>query len=116
MTFTFHQEIFSIIVSVSLLLFILELVRRRKIKEEYSWLWILAGVFMVLLVVWPGLLLFLTHLIGAESPANTIFLFGFIFLLLINIDYSVRISVYKEQIKKLAQRISILSKEVKDKK
>ncbi len=111
---TSHQEIFAIIVSVALLLFILELVRRRKIKEEYSWLWILAGVLMVLLVVWPGLLLFLTHLTGAESPANTIFLFGFIFLLFINIDYSVRISAYKEQIKKLAQRIGILSKEVKD--
>lgn len=111
---TSHQEIFAIIVSAVLLLFILELVRRRKIKEEYSWLWILVGVLIILLVVWHGLLLFLTHLIGAESPITTIFLFGFIFLLLINIDYSVRISVYKEQIKKLSQRIGILSKEIKD--
>ncbi|MCX6731752.1 MAG: DUF2304 domain-containing protein [Candidatus Parcubacteria bacterium] len=111
---TFHQKIFALLVSISLLIFILELVRRRKIKEEYSWLWITAGASMVLLMVWHNLLLFLTHLIGAENPITTIFLFGFIFLILINLDYSVRISTHKEQIKKLAQKIGILSKEIDD--
>ena len=111
---TIHQKIFAIVVSVSLLLIILEMVRRRKIKEEYSWLWIMAGVSMVLLTVWHSLLLFLTHLIGAENPITTIFLFGFIFLILINLDYSVQISSHKEQIKKLAQKIGILSKKIDD--
>lgn len=77
-------------------------------------MWLLVGVAMVLLVVWQNLLLFLTHLIGAEDPLTTIFLFGFIFMLLINIDYSIRISTYKDQIKKIAQKIGILSKEIDD--
>ena len=111
---TLHQKIFALIVSISVLLFILDLVRRRKLKEEYSWLWLLVGVAMVLLVVWQNLLFFITRLIGAEDPTTTIFLFGFIFLLLVNIDYSIRISGHKDQIKKLAQKIGILSKEIDD--
>ncbi len=109
-----HQKIFALIISISFLLFILELVRRRKIKEEYSWLWLLVSAAIVLLVVWQNFLLFFTRLIGAGDPTTTIFLFGFIFLLLINIDYSIQISKHKEQIKKMAQKIGILSKALED--
>lgn len=111
---TFHQKTFALIVAVSFLVFVLELVRRRKVKEEYSWLWIFAGAMMFLLVVWPGLLMFVTHAIGAGAPTTTVFLFGFMFLLLINLDYSARISDHKEQIKKLTQRVGILKKELTD--
>jgi len=111
---TIHQKIFAIIVGVMLLLFILELVRKRKIKEEYSWLWLLVGVLILILVVWYDLLLFTTHLIGSETPVTTLFLFGFLFLMLINIHYSVRISAFTEQVKKMAQQIGLLSKEIND--
>ena len=111
---TIHQKIFALIISVALLLVILEMVRRRKVKEEYSWLWLSVAAAMVVLVLWQNLLSFLSRLIGAEDPLTTLFLFGFFFLLLVNIDYSIRISVYKEQIKKLAQQIGILAKEVGD--
>jgi hypothetical protein len=111
---TFHQKLFAIIVSVGLLAVILEMVRRRKIKEEYSWLWLLVVVVMIILVVWHNLLLSLTYLIGAVNPLTTLILLGFIFLILINIDYSVRISAYKDQIKKLAQKTGIISKEIEN--
>ncbi len=109
-----HQKFFALFVSIAILVLILEMIRRRKIKEEYSWLWFLVGVSMIVLVLRFDLLMWLSHLIGAESPITTIFLFGFIFLILINLDYSVRISTHKEQIKKLAQKIGLLSKEIDD--
>jgi hypothetical protein len=37
---TIHQKMFSIAISAALLLIIIELVRRRKLAEEYSALWI----------------------------------------------------------------------------
>ena len=111
---TFHQKIFALLVSIALLLAILEMVRRRKVKEEYSWLWLFVGAMMVALVLWPRVLSFFTNLIGAEDPLTTVFLFGFFLVLLVNVDYSIRISTYKEQIKRLAQKTGILSKEVED--
>jgi len=111
---TLHQKIFALVSSIILLLIILELVRKRKIKEEYSWFWLLIGLVIFILVVWYDLLLFITQLIGSETPMTTLFLFGFLFLIFVNIHYSVRISVFTDQIKKMAQKIGILSKEIED--
>lgn len=109
-----HQKVFALITSIVILLFILELVRKRKIKEEYSWFWLLIGLVIFILVIWYDSLLFVTELVGSETPMTTIFLFGFLFLLFVNIHYSVKISVFTEQIKKIAQKIGILSKEIED--
>lgn len=111
---TLHQKIFALVAGIMFLLIILELVRKRKVKEEYSWLWILIGVIILILVIWYDLLLFVTRLIGAETPLTTLFLFGFLFLILINIHYSIRISLFTNQIKKMAQRIGLLSKEIEE--
>ena len=97
-----------------LLLVILELVRKRKVKEEYSWLWILTGILLLILVIWYDLLLSITYLIGAEDPLTTLFLFGFLFLMLINIHYSIKISVFTDQVKKMAQKMGLLVKEIED--
>ena len=109
-----HQKVFAIIASIVLLLFILELVRKRKIKEEYSWFWLLIGSAIFILVIWYDLLLFITQLIGSETPMTTLYLFGFLFLLFVNIHYSVKISTFTEQIKRMVQKIGILSKEIED--
>lgn len=109
-----HQKVFAIIASIVLLLFVLELVRKRKIKEEYSWFWLLIGSAIFILVIWYDLLLFITQLIGSETPMTTLFLFGFLFLLFVNIHYSVKISTFTEQIKRMVQKIGILSKEIED--
>ena len=49
---------------------------RRKLMEEYSWLWLLTGVFLVTLTLWYGLLLKITNLIGAVVPTSALFLLG----------------------------------------
>jgi hypothetical protein len=111
---TFHQKIFAILASIVLLGLIFEFVRKKKLKEEYSWLWILTGVTILVLVVWYDSLLFVSRLIGAVTPITTLFLFGLLFLVLINIHFSIRISTFTDQIKELSQRLAMLTKEVKD--
>ena len=103
-----RQKIFTVLVSIGLVVLIFELVRRRKLREEYSWLWMLTGVVIFILAVWHNLLVFITHLIGAALPTSTLFFFGAFFLILINLYFSVKISTLTEQIKKLAQRQAIL--------
>ena len=55
------QIILAIVLSVGLLVFIIEAVRRRRLREEYAWLWLLVGVVMLALSVWYDLLNFLTR-------------------------------------------------------
>ena len=44
-----RQQVMVVLASVGLLVIILELVRRRKLREEYSWLWMLTGVVILVL-------------------------------------------------------------------
>ncbi len=103
-----HQKIFSLILSAAILVLIVELVRRRKLREEYSWLWILTGVVPLVLVVWYDALVAVTRLIGAVLPTTTLFLFGLIFLMLISLHFSVKISALANQVKDLAQQMALL--------
>lgn len=103
-----HQQIFAILTAIAVFLMIVELVRRRRLREEYSWLWLLTGAGMILLVVWYRLLLYITRFIGAGTPVTTLFLFSTLFLLIIAVHFSVIISKLTVQIKNLTQELALL--------
>jgi len=109
-----HQKIFAIVASILIMIIVVELVRRRRLREEYSWLWLLTGAVIILLVVWYDLLLFITHLIGAIAPTTTLFIFGLLFLMLISLHYSLQISKLSHQVKEMAQQLTLLKGQVND--
>lgn len=105
------QHIFALVASLGTLLFILELVRRRRLREEYSWLWILTSGSMILLVAFYGVIEWISALIGAVLPTTTLFLFALLFLLLISVHFSTVISRLTQQVRRLTQELAILSAE-----
>jgi hypothetical protein len=98
---------------VALALFILEMVRRRRLREEYSWLWILAAVGYFLLAIWPQLAQWIAGFIGSTNPVSAFTFLGFFFLFVLCIQFSVQISRLTEQNKNLAQQIAVLDGEVR---
>lgn len=103
-----QQKMFAIITSLAILITIIYLVKKGKLREEYSWLWLLTGIVILLLVLWYDLLMMLTKLIGAVVPTTTLFIFGIIFLMLIALHSAIKISLLNDQIKNLAQKVSLL--------
>lgn len=102
-----RQIIFMSFISVVLLLLVVELVRRRKLREEYAWLWLLAAVTAPAVVVgWPVVRQF-TRLVGADEPVSVLYLAALLFLMVVNIHYSTKISRLTEQVKDLAQAIAL---------
>ena len=102
------QQAFAIATSIATLAFILDLVRRRKLKEEYAWLWILTGLGMLLLASWYGLLEWISHRIGAITVTTTLFIFALMFLLVISVHFSMVISRLTQQVRRLTQELAIL--------
>jgi hypothetical protein len=100
------------IVSIIMMLLIVELVRRRKLREEYSWVWLLTGSVILLLMMWVDLLKWITHMVGAIVPSSTVFFLAFLFLMLISLHFSVVISKLTDRNKDLAQRYALLEGEV----
>jgi len=72
----FNQKLLAAAMAVALLIFIIETVRRRKLREEYAWLWVMIGVIILVLALWPDLLALITGLLGIELPIHTVFFFG----------------------------------------
>lgn len=104
-----RQKIFALCLSISLFIVIIDLVRRRKLREEFCWLWITAGIMILVLAMWYDLLERITRLIGAALPTTTIFLFGIFFLVAITIHYSVRLSELTAKVKNLAQELALMN-------
>ncbi|RMF98393.1 MAG: DUF2304 domain-containing protein [Candidatus Schekmanbacteria bacterium] len=109
------QKIFALSVSIILLIIIIELVRRRKLREEYSVLWIITGITIIILSIWYKLLLFITKLIGAVVPTSTLFLFSLLFLILISLHFSVKISMLTDKLKEVSQEIALLRARMEEK-
>ncbi len=103
-----RQEIVAFSIAFLIFIVILELVRERKLREEYSWLWLLTSMGLIVLTVRYDILVWITHLIGAGLPTSTLFFFAIIFLMLVCIQFSIKISKLTNQVKDLAQEITIL--------
>jgi hypothetical protein len=107
-----RQKIFALSVCVAVFLVIIELVRRRRLKEEYSALWIFASIVMFALVIKYDWLVALTAFIGAGLPTSTLFIGALTFLMLVAVQFSVKISDLSEKVKNLAQDNALLRTEL----
>jgi hypothetical protein len=103
-----EQKITTLAVAVGILLLILELVRKRRLREEYSWLWLLAGIVLLIMVSWYEGLVWISQLIGAGQTSSTVFFLGQVFMILLCLQFSVRLSRMTEQIKTLGQKLALL--------
>lgn len=109
-----RQQVFAIAASIVIVMLVFELVRRRRLREEYTWLWMLSAATILLITVRYDLLLVITHLIGAVLPTTTLFLFGILFLYLISLHYAVKMTTLSEQLKNLAQAHALLEAELRE--
>jgi hypothetical protein len=92
----------------TILLLVIELIRRGRLKERYSLVWLFACVFLLVLSLSRETLEFFSHLAGIYYAPSFLFLVAFLFLLMITLHFSVVISGLSEKNKKLAQELSLL--------
>jgi len=63
------------------------------------------------LSVWVRPLVFVTDLIGAKFPVSTLFFSALVFLVFVALWMTTRISALSEDVKELAQKITLMSEE-----
>ena len=90
-----------------MLVFIIELVRQRKLKEEYSVLWVLTALVLLVLAVWLDLLQWITDAVGGVALSSTLFLFALLFVFFMLLHFSLRISKFERTLTALVQEIGL---------
>jgi len=101
-------RIVAVLVSVALTAVVLQLVRRRALREEYTPIWLGVAAAFLLVSLRFDLLRSLTRAIGAWTPSSTLFFLGELFLLAICLNFAVRLSRASVQLKNLGQELAIL--------
>jgi hypothetical protein len=99
-------------ISLTLVVAVLYLVRRRRLREEYTPIWIAVSAALLVLSLWLQGLRMLTRAIGAWTPSSTMFFLGELFLVAICLNYAVRLSRASLSIKNLAQEVALLRAEL----
>jgi hypothetical membrane protein len=86
--------------SAALLILVLELVRRRKLTEEYSFLWIVAALGLLAVAIY------------GEMLELVVFLMVVVFIA--SLCFSVIVSRQRRQIERLIEETAILAAEMRD--
>ncbi|MDA1109274.1 MAG: DUF2304 domain-containing protein [Nitrospinae bacterium] len=106
-------RIIAIIICIFLLAYVFELVRRKHLNEEYSLGWLVTGTLMLILSISEDLLMWVSNLVGATLFTSTLFFSGLMFLMIICLHFSIRISALTNQVRTLTQHLGILDYEKK---
>lgn len=107
-------QITAIFVSLGLLLVVLELVRRHKLVEEYSLVWIAGSIGLLALSVWRGLLDAAAQRFGVFYPPNLL-LMGLVVLVFLGLlTFSVILSRQRRQIERLTEEAAVLGAEIRE--
>lgn len=101
-------RVLAIVLSTSLLAVVLLLVKRRTLRAEYTPIWVAVSVGITILSLQLDFFRVISRAIGAWTASSTIFFLGELFLIVLCLNYAVRLSRHDLQIKTLAQELTLL--------
>jgi hypothetical protein len=103
---------FALGLCAATLVFILWLLRARRLREKYAAIWIVLAVAIVVLGAFPGLVFALARFVGVETPANLLFATSLGVLLFVCIQLSTELSGLEEETRTLAEEHALLARRV----
>jgi len=103
-----QQKIFILVAGMAIIWLIVDLVRRGRLREEFSWIWILCAVLGMVFGLWHQLQVWFMGVTGAKVSTSVVFMFAIFALGMLNLHAATRISALNRQVKTLAQEIALL--------
>jgi hypothetical protein len=112
--FLSRAQVILAVAAVGLALFVLDLVRRRKLSEEYSFLWVVATAVIAVLGFSTPLLKGITQALGILYEGSTVFAFGLAFATAVLLYLSVKLSRLGQENHALSREVAFLRLELQE--
>ena len=106
------QRLVASIASLVLMIFIVDLVRRRKLREEYSLLWLGAGLVILITSIHGKVITWIASLLSIQHPAYSMFVIALFVGMILAIHFTVVLSKLTSQNWRLTQEIGLLRTEL----
>lgn len=107
-------QIAAVAFSTLLLAVVLELVRRRRLAEEHSLIWVIGALALLALSMWRNVLDIAAAAVGVHYPPALLLLALTGFVLLVSLYFSVVISRQRRDIERMLEEIALLGADVRE--
>lgn len=107
-------QIIIAVILVALLIQIFVSVKNHKLDFRHALSWILSGILLLIVAIFPGIMTWLAKVCGVEVPINMVFFFGIILSFVLIFESSKAISTLTERVKRLTQEVALLKKQIEE--
>ena len=98
----------ALLLALLIIVIVMWLLLTRRLREKYAVLWLVIGLVVLLLGLFPQLLLWLTTTLGVQIPANLLFATAIVLLLGVALHLSWELSQAEEEVRRCAEEVAIL--------
>lgn len=107
-------QLTAVLLSLTLLLVTVELIRRNRLREDYALLWLGGGLVLLVLSLWPQSIALIARLTGVVYPPSAVFLAAIVTIVWLLLHFSVIVSTLTARLIRIAQRTAILEMSLAD--
>ena len=106
-------RIFALVLITIYFVVILRLLKKKKFALKYSLLWFLAGILMLIVVIWPNVLVWGAGLLGFEVASNGLFAICILLEIMIMISITSVISDFANRMTSMVQNMALMEKRIR---
>ncbi len=111
-----NLRIYLIIFALFLVLLTFSILRKGRIPEKYSLIWFFIAFIILLVGIVPNFVDLISELLGFEVMANMITAIILLLMTFVTMSLTIIVSGQKKKITLLIQEVSLLKKELEEKK
>lgn len=102
------SNVLPMVAAVATVAAILHLLRRRRLREKYAFLWLAVAAGVVVIGFFPGLLSLGADALGVQTPSNLLFFVASLVLLVVSVQLSTEVSRLEDETRCLAEEVALI--------
>jgi hypothetical protein len=102
---TVESYIFGIVSALAAFSLVLEMLRRRRIRERHAVWWLVGTTLALIVSVFPNLLVWTASLVGVTLPINLVFFLSIGILVLVCLQHAAELTQIEAHTRVLTERV-----------
>jgi hypothetical protein len=107
-------HVIALLSALTTLTVIVELSRRRQLREKYAVVWLGVGVIVAIFAIAPGLFNRLAHAMGVINPPDLLTVLASLFLLVVCVHMSWELGRMDDKSRLLAEEVALLRNDLEE--
>jgi len=101
---TVASYVLGVVASLLVLIIVIEMLRRRRLRERHALWWLIAGILALIAGLFPNALAWVAQLVGVQIPTNLVFFVGIAILFLVCLQHSSELTTVEAKTRTLAEQ------------